>query len=365
MSILLRNNRLIILLATMLVIFGLGFPYTNTSAYATSKSDLAKQISSQFVSSKTEGTGNVLSAKISIPFYPRGFVYPISQLGNCDSKRSCYEFCEQAENLQLCAMTSFRNGYMSADQLKQTLAFSNYLDSGYIAACDDYSGCVGLCNDEANRQQCNMLADGMRQGARVLGAQDVSSPVFESIFTKGIQNNNYQESGSVLSALDNLISEGQAPAGCVTAQQCQSYCSVSSNAGCDALFSKLSYATGMMSGFSLPGRVLNVSSDDPPAPVIEETPVETPPRYEPQGYLSCVMDDQSRAAPTEQGVRDADVFMDSASRCDQEHGAAASKLQQFVETGSQVAADSIFNVSQCMLSKESSADIYSCLNTSF
>lgn len=350
---------------TVVMLLGLFLVPGNFATAATTKLELTQRISQQLSTPQSASvSGAVLGQNVSVPFFPRGFVYPIPQLGNCSDKKSCYEFCEDSQNLDICSLVSFRNGSMTSEQLKKTLAFSSYLQAGYFASCDDLGSCAELCDTESAQADCAILAESLEQGSRVLGAQDTSNE----------QSYNYSVGSmtgygdSMLSSLTSYINSGQAPYQCNNAQQCVEYCSVQqSNSECDSLFLKVAQDTGVWNGETRPGRVLNVSSEEGSLIMPTDynpTPVQP---YEPQSYLGCITNKQSTTStpavtatePT--SPQEGDVFADTVSQCDSEHSATESQSQNYTNIGKEKANEAISNISDCILGLESSLGIQACL----
>ena len=350
---------------TAVMLLGLFLVPGNFATAATTKLELTQRISQQLSSPQNESVGGaVLGQNVSVPFFPRGFVYPIPQLGNCSDKKSCYEFCEDSQNLDICSMVSYRNGSMTAEQLKKTLAFSSYLQAGYFASCDDLGSCAELCDTEAAQTDCAILATSLEQGSRVLGAQDTSDE----------QSYNYSVGSmtgfgdSMLGSLDYYINSGQAPYQCNNAQQCVEYCSVQqSNSECDSLFLKVAQATGVWNGETRPGRVLNVSSEEGSLAMPSEYAPEPTPPYEPQSYLGCITNKQSTTSPPalattqSSSPQEGDVFADSVNQCDSQYNVTETQSQNYSNIGKQKAGEAISNISECILGLDSSLGIQACL----
>lgn len=314
-----------LVLAAMLSMVLMPIPKSQALEFTT-ESQLVDRLSNQLGSSSTSLSGpKVLGATTAIPFFPRGFVYPIAELGNCNSKAACFAYCEDAANTEICAMVSFRNGMMTADQLKQSLTLVSYIKSGYFANCNNINSCAKLCDLENAQQECTLLAQNMQSGSQVLGAQD--------------SNPDYAQ-------LDSILQKCSSMEDCNTATNSNMYASLGS-------------ANGALSGL-YSGRVLGVSSDPSVLDNPIDTPTEVPPPYEPTNYLNCVVSQQSSipeiGTPTEQ-FNSLNSVTDSCG----EQFSPADGVASFSDTGSEQVSDNIADIQDCILSLTSSREISQCL----
>ncbi len=380
---LLQNKNLnfsISLFAVIAVLFS-ALPF-NLAIAATTKSDLVKNITQDLSTSSFDsaavGNGQVLGQQTSVPFFPRGFVYPIPELGNCNSKTACFQFCEQQENLELCSMVSYRNGLMSASQLKKTLTFASYLQAGYFANCDDLGSCAELCSHKDVRSECDALAVNLDQGSRVLGATDAKTQtnnfsLLDYCKTNSSCYNQTPGGNNILTTLNNLIKSGDAPSACRDAEQCQDYCSIAQSSACNDLFTKLSYLSGTLSIAEPYGKVLDASTDitqdmtsgqsgfgaGQSVDVVEPTQTA----YQPQGALSCMMERQSVPAPLVlSDAEQTDNFIENTQRCDKKYSATQNQAANYASSGKSKTLSGVNSIYNCVISLKSSADLQQCLN---
>jgi hypothetical protein len=375
-----KINFLISLFAVSAVLFS-AVPFSVATA-ATTKSELIKSItqdlSTQASENNLSGAGDVLGQQTTVPFFPRGFVYPIPELGNCNSKAACFQFCEQRENLEFCSMVSYRNGLMSASQLKKTLTFANYLQVGYFANCNDLGSCEELCSHKDVRSECDTLAINLDQGSRVLGVTDTKSESNKFSLLDYCKNNSgcYDQTpggNNILTTLNNLIKSGDAPSACKDAEQCQDYCSMVQSTACNDLFTKLSYLSGTLAITEPYGKVLDASTDitqdvtsgqsgfgsGQSVGVVEPTQTA----YQPQGALSCIIERQSVPAPLVlSDAEQADNFIESTQRCDKKYAATQNQAANYASSGKSKTLSGINSIYNCVMSLTSSADIQQCLN---
>jgi hypothetical protein len=373
MLILLRNKNLraVNLLVAIVALIFFVLPVNVTTA-ATTKSELVQRISQDLgysASSSVNSSGTVLGDQQSVPFFPRGFVYPIAELGNCDSKTSCYEFCEQQENLEFCAIVSYRNGTMNSSQLKKTLAFSHYMRAGYFENCNDLGSCASICEQKDSREDCDLLAMTLDQGIRVLGATDNTTTNNISIIdycekNPGCYNDEYSGMNNAVAVMDTLIKSGRAPSFCKTSEQCEEYCSMSSSSACVDLYNNIAYMSGTLTEDQTIGRVLDATTDNLSGQDFANVQMPTDPiAYRPQGVLSCIIDTQTEPLnEAKTGTEQTDIFMYNTQRCDRSYNATQRQVNSFANSGQSQTMSNVSNIYTCVLGLSSSSQIERCLN---
>ena len=382
MSIRLRNKKIHIinLCAAFFGVIALTVPTRFVIAETTTKAELTQRITGELSSSSFGGSssGAVLGEDTGVPFFPRGFVYPIAELGNCDNQASCFTFCEQQQNLELCAMLSYRQGTMNASQLKKTLTFAHYMHAGYFASCDSMHACADLCDKKETRDECNTLALSLDKGIQVLGATDVN-PMYATTsvldYCGGAGTNCYENNygtGNVLSIMDILIASGKAPEYCNTAEQCQTYCATANTPECTALYSAIADMGGMSPGMPYGGRVLNASTDAVATDSLtlgndaaNQDNSSTYPSiaYQPQGVVGCVISSQTAPTPYVQtDAEQSDNFMQNVKNCDRSYGGTTTQAQSYASTGKSKALSGVSDIYNCIVTLESSLDIQRCLS---
>lgn len=352
---------------------------------ATSPASLSQKLSAEL---GADNTGpKVLGQSTKVPLFPRGYIYPIPELGNCDSKGACYDYCQASVNLEQCALVSFRNGFMTSAQLQKTLTFNSYLKAGYFASCSSLSTCATLCDLEASQSECAVLALNLDKGSRVLGAtdQNLTASTNDSVLAHCTSLDQCSSGSSVgaTSILSSLIYSGQAPKNCVNAEQCQAYCIQTQSSECTALFQKVAQLSGVTSGFSTMNKVFTVNDPGQPTNnnqlfsslvIAPGDPGYDPgavggggsvpsPTYQPSSYLGCVSNSQTATNPNgDVTPQQIDNLSSSINQCDQQYSPSTSQIDNFSNSGNQKVAGAVSSISDCILSKSTSADIASCFS---
>lgn len=361
----LRNKKLklinFVVIALAVILFVLPL---NTATAATTKSELINRLSQQLGAPASNSSGAVLGDQSSVPFFPRGFVYPIPELGNCDNQASCFQFCEQQENLEFCAMVSYRQGTMNASQLKKTLTFSHYLRSDYFANCNDLASCAKVCDQKDFRADCDLVAMSLDQGIRVLGATDtIPSNNFSIVdYCKNNYNCGNEYGGSnAMTAMQTLISSGYAPSFCNNVEQCEEYCSSAQSSECSDLYNNIAYLSGTLTESQSMGRVLEATTDGTQDTTSMDVPT-TPVAYQPKGMLSCVIDAQVAPTPVIQtDAQQSDTFMSNVQQCDKTYSATQGSASSYASGGKGKAKAGVSDIYNCVIGLKSSADILNCL----
>jgi ferredoxin len=111
-----------------------------------------------------------LSADVKSYVYPRGFWYPMPELG-CNSRGACEQVCEQAAAVPLCAKLAEANGYMMVGTSSRFALFATlWNDSQTPNYCDGVTRCRQVCKSSSNEIPCNELATALQNKPQVLGA---------------------------------------------------------------------------------------------------------------------------------------------------------------------------------------------------
>jgi hypothetical protein len=107
------------------------------------------------------GSANVNSSSqptAPIQMYGRGYVYPIVELNNCTSGQACFNYCDQAANVPLCAVFAQRQGFMNPTMVVAVMKLfpsAGQLTSRVLGASDSASSFndVSLANPYAKLNQ--------------------------------------------------------------------------------------------------------------------------------------------------------------------------------------------------------------------
>jgi len=125
-------------------------------------------------------------------------VYPIAELGQCQSKGACKTYCDKPENSEACLNFAEKNKLMSAEETAKARAFAKVGKKG-PGGCTDGNSCEAYCDDVFHIEECVAFAEktGMMSKSEV------------------------EEAKKVNQALKN---GAQLPGNCRNKKQCDSYC---------------------------------------------------------------------------------------------------------------------------------------------
>ena len=96
-----------------------------------------------------------------------GIVFPIAELGNCTTARSCKAYCEQKENREACKSFGIRKGLIKQkDKEKEKEGILIYAKKEL--GCRDQNSCRAFCEKTENRTKCEEFAKkrGLGQGQK-------------------------------------------------------------------------------------------------------------------------------------------------------------------------------------------------------
>ena len=88
--------------------------------------------------------------------------YPISDLGNCDSRDACKLYCDVAENRDACFAYAQKTGLMTKEKVN---AAKLVLSKKGPGSCGSREECLTYCSDSSHQDECLAFA----QSHNVLG----------------------------------------------------------------------------------------------------------------------------------------------------------------------------------------------------
>lgn len=139
--------------------------------------------------------------------------YPVTELGDCDSRESCRAYCDMKEHMSACISFAKKQGLMSEEEVKRAEAFSVKLSKGTgPGGCNSPQSCRAYCEDIANIEGCLSFAK----------ENDLEA----------------DESREARKIVTYLKSGGTMPGGCTSRTSCERYCGDFSHAEECFLFAK-------------------------------------------------------------------------------------------------------------------------------
>lgn len=87
-----------------------------------------------------------------------GVVYPIPELGNCESKDDCAVFCDLPENAEACLDFSEAHGLISSEDLAMARKMLEIGDMGGPGGCKGKAECETYCDNPDHMEECIIFA---------------------------------------------------------------------------------------------------------------------------------------------------------------------------------------------------------------
>ncbi len=127
-------------------------------------------------------------------------VYPVVELGSCQNKEECYNYCNDPAHIEACLEFAARHNLASEEEIEMGRKFKDAIVSGQTpGGCTTPDSCEAYCNDITHIDECLNFAE-----------------------SAGISDEHVEE-GRKLSAY--LQSGGQMPGSCTSHESCEAYCS--------------------------------------------------------------------------------------------------------------------------------------------
>ena len=178
--------------------------------------------------------------------------YPISELGDCQNKSACEQYCGISSNYLACANFGEKNNLISKEDAARAKEFVNVLKGQGPGGCKDEDTCKNYCNSMSNINECVSFAEkhNLAPADQLNEAKQVAKALKEGATLPGnckdkAACDNYckspghideclafaekagfvspQEAAEAKKVLP-LIKRGEAPGQCKTKSECQIYC---------------------------------------------------------------------------------------------------------------------------------------------
>lgn len=186
-------------------------------------------------------------------------IFPIKELGSCADQASCKTYCGVTANMTACLDYAQSHNLMKPDEIAQARKMTQIAVTGGPGGCKDKDSCAAYCENSTDHlNECVAFAEktGLVSGDALKEMQNIQSALKAGgQLPGGCKNKNdcqsycsasahmeecigFAEKSGMLKGKDledakkvmPLIASGQAPGGCTTKEQCQTYCADSSRA---------------------------------------------------------------------------------------------------------------------------------------
>ncbi len=129
--------------------------------------------------------------------------YPIKELGNCGNKPACKTYCDKTRNSEACLNFALKNNLMSQEQIETAKKF---LDAtvNRPGDCTTKESCVEYCNDITHIDECASFIEenGLISAEKLLNLKKVQSAILEGL--KLPNCNNKEECNVYCEGIDHM-----------------------------------------------------------------------------------------------------------------------------------------------------------------
>lgn len=136
---------------------------------------------------------------------PDEIIYPIADLGNCESRSECRLYCEEPENIEACTAFAEGHGLIQPERAREARKLSVLSSEGGPGGCSSPGECRTYCNDISNIDECVAFAERI-----------------------GMDASHYEKAVRIRDALKGGEST---PGSCTTREECAEYCREFRNLG--------------------------------------------------------------------------------------------------------------------------------------
>lgn len=156
-----------------------------------------------------------------------GIQFPIPELGNCGSKDECRDYCDKAENMEVCIVFAKSRGLMNKSEAERAEKFRRKMEEGQTpGGCNSPQSCEAFCGNINNIESCIKFVE-------------------ENDFDD--EDKEHIQQGRKI--LEYIKSGGELPGGCDSKDSCEAYCGDFDHAEeCFAFAQKLGIGPGAPPG---------------------------------------------------------------------------------------------------------------------
>lgn len=130
----------------------------------------------------------------------KSIAFPVAELGNCENKQACKEYCNSPDNIEACVAFAESHGLMKKEEAAVAKKFARSITThGGPGGCTGPQSCKAYCEDISHIEECIAFAE-----------------------ANGHSDSDVQEGKKVAAFIKQ---GGQLPGGCTSRQRCETYCS--------------------------------------------------------------------------------------------------------------------------------------------
>lgn len=125
--------------------------------------------------------------------------FPIAELGNCEDKNACRTYCDQFQNIEVCASFGEKYSLTTASRAGEVRRFARALQNGGPGKCSTPDQCLAYCDEPNHIDECILFAE----------------------------RNQLQDADEIIKlkrVIQTLREGSDLPGNCRNASQCRAYC---------------------------------------------------------------------------------------------------------------------------------------------
>jgi len=180
--------------------------------------------------------------------------YPVEELGNCQNQTECKTYCDDIEHIESCLNFAGKNDLMSQEEIKEAEKVVKALKAGVKSPgnCQNKIECENYCNNSSHMEECLNFAEaaGLISPEELREARQVAKALKVGVKSPGNCNGKkecdtycsipshmeeclkFSEAAGLISPEElemarkivPLMAKGESPGGCITKEECESYC---------------------------------------------------------------------------------------------------------------------------------------------
>lgn len=131
-------------------------------------------------------------------------IFPVAELGNCESRVECKAFCNKTENIENCTKFAAKYGLISKKEKERNEKFFFAIKQGGPGGCTDVQSCKTFCENSDYVEECVAFAE----KHQLLPKEEIQR----------------------VKKFSQVFKEKNTPGGCKTSGECKTYCDNPNNA---------------------------------------------------------------------------------------------------------------------------------------
>ncbi|MBI4438015.1 hypothetical protein HY631_03650 [Candidatus Uhrbacteria bacterium] len=184
-------------------------------------------------------------------------VYPVAELGNCESKDACFTYCGEPTNYDACMAYAQEYELLEEEEIAEYLDVQELVATGGPGGCTDQASCDAYCGDLNNMSEClsfardnGLMDEGqLEEATKVLAALEAgyappggcsdqtSCDAYCGDVSHAEECLSFAEAAGFMSeeeanearTMMTIMASGEMPGGCQSKEACDAYCGDEAN----------------------------------------------------------------------------------------------------------------------------------------